>query len=54
MQAACAGCSNPSLCHFIDTTGFYNLTYGGSLHPTGPNDVARIAPQVAAALRPLL
>ena len=29
-------------------------TLGGSLHPTGPNDVARIAPQVAAAVRPLL
>ncbi len=40
--------------HFVDTAGFYNLTYGGALHPTGPNDVARIAPQVAAALRPLL
>jgi len=40
--------------HYIDTTGFYNLTYGGSLHPTGPNDVARIAPQIARKLRPML
>jgi len=40
--------------HYVDTTGFYNLKYGGSLHPTGPNDVARIAPQIANKLRPLL
>ena len=40
--------------HFINTTGFYDLHYGGSLHPTGPNDVARIAPQIARRLRPLL
>lgn len=39
---------------FIDTAGFYNTSYGGGLHPTGPNDVARIAPQLAAKLRPLL
>jgi hypothetical protein len=39
---------------FVDTTGFYNQTLGGALHPTGPNDVARIAPQLAAKLRPIL
>merc|ERR1712087_728936 len=40
--------------HYVDTTGFYNLTFGGSLHPTGPNDVGRIAPMLAKTLRPLL
>ena len=39
---------------FVDTTGFYNQSLGGALHPTGPNDVARIAPQLAAKLRPIL
>lgn len=54
LQEACDQCDNPSLCHFVDTTGFYNQTFGGGLHPTGPNDVARIAPQIAAKLRALL
>jgi hypothetical protein len=40
--------------HFIDTTGFYNMSLGGSLHPTGMNDVAQIAPRIATKLRPLL
>ena len=52
LQAAVAACGAP--CHYIDTTGFYNQSLGGALHPTGPNDVARLAPQIAAKLRPLL
>jgi len=58
LQQACEWSANPALCHFIDTSGFLNKTLGIdaplNLHPTGPNDVARIAPQVAARLRPLL
>ena len=59
LLAAIAATSNPSTCHYINTTGFYNKTiggglYDGGLHPTGPNDLARIAPQVAAQLRPIL
>lgn len=51
LQAAVAATPGAT---FIDTAGFYNTSYGGGLHPTGPNDVARIAPQIAAKLRPLL
>jgi hypothetical protein len=57
LQAAIAGCINPPLCHWIDTTGFFNTSYGADslgLHPSGPNNLGLIAPQVAAALRPLL
>jgi lysophospholipase L1-like esterase len=57
LQAAIAGCNTPAACTYIDTTSFFNTTYGAdslNLHPSGPNDFARIAPQVAAALRPLL
>ena len=39
---------------FVSTEGFYNMTLGGSLHPTGMNDVAQIAPKLANALRPML
>ena len=59
LRAAIAATSDPSACHYVDTTGFYNKTIGGGLydqglHPTGPNDLARIAPRVAAQLRPIL
>jgi hypothetical protein len=58
LQQACERSANPSLCHYIDTSGFLVAKYGIdaplNLHPTGPNDVARIAPQIAAKLRPLL
>ena len=54
LVAAIAACANPSRVHFIDTAGFYNTSFGGGLHPTGPNDVARVAPQIAAQLRPLI
>lgn len=53
LQAAVAASDSPDV-HYIETTGFYNLTYGGALHPTGSNDVAQIAPQIAKKLRPLL
>eukprot|EP00947_MAST-08B_sp_MAST-8B-sp1_P002103 g2103.t1 len=39
---------------YVATDGFYNLTLGGSLHPTGMNDMAEIAPRIANKLRPLL
>lgn len=53
LLAAIATVNSPRVT-FVNTTGFYNTALGGGLHPTGPNDVARIAPQVAAQLRPLL
>jgi hypothetical protein len=53
LQAAVANANNP-LVTYLDTTGFYDMTYGGGLHPTGPNDVARLAPQIANKLRPIL
>ena len=57
LQSAIAGCANPSACHWIDTTGFFSTGYGAdslNLHPSGPNNIGRIAPLVAAALRPLI
>ena len=57
LQTAISGCGNPTACTYVDTTGFFNTAYGAdslNLHPSGPNDVTHIAPQVAAALRPLL
>ena len=54
LAAAVAASDQPALVTLISTTGFYNTRFGGALHPTGPNDVARVAPQVAAKLRPLL
>ena len=50
LRAAVAACAP---CHYVNTSGFYSKAFGGALHPTGPNDVARIAPQVANALRVL-
>ncbi len=57
LQAAIAACSNPAACHYVDTTGFFNTAYGAdtaNLHPSGPNDLGLIAPQIAGLLRPLL
>ena len=31
-----------------------NVALGGSLHPTGMNDVSQIAPKIAKQLRPIL
>jgi lysophospholipase L1-like esterase len=53
IHAAIKAVASPDV-HFVDTTGFYNLSLGGSLHPTGPNDVAQIAPRIARRLRPIL
>ena len=53
LQAAVAATGSPDV-HFVETEGFYNMSYGGNLHPTGPNEKGRIAPQIAARLRPLL
>lgn len=54
LKNAAAGAKHADDVHFVDTAGFYNTSIGGGLHPTGPNDVARIAPQVAAAVRKLI
>ena len=54
LVAAAAGAANPAMTHFIDSAGWYNTSLGGALHPTGPNDVARLAPLVARAARPIL
>ena len=43
----------PTQVHFVDTTGFFTTRYGAdslALHPSGPNSVHVIAPQVAAAI----
>lgn len=53
LRAAVAAAGSENV-QFIDTTGFYNLKYGGALHPTGANDVAQVAPKIAQKLRPLL
>ena len=57
IQAAIASCNSPSLVTYVDTTGYFNQSLGDDstgFHPSGPNDLAMIAPQVANALRPLL
>ncbi len=54
LQASCAGSATPALCHYISTDGFYNTSYGGALHPTGPNDTGRVAPAIANAVRGIL
>ena len=38
----------------MSTEGFYNISLGGSLHPTGMNDMSQIAPKIAKQLRPML
>ena len=53
LKAAVVNANSP-LVSYLDTTGFYDMTFGGGLHPTGPNDVARLAPQIANKLRPIL
>jgi hypothetical protein len=53
LQAAVEATGSPDV-HFVSTAGFYNMPFGGDLHPTGPNEKARIVPQIAAQLRPLL
>ena len=57
LQSGISACSNPTMVKYIDTTGFLNSSYGIdslNLHPLGPNDLAIVAPQVAAALKPIL
>ena len=57
LQAAIAASRTPALSTYIDTEGFFNVSFGAdalNLHPSGPNDIGRIAPRVAAALAPLL
>ena len=56
LQSGIAACNNPAMVHWIDTTNFFDAAYGSvdGLHPEGANDQAIIAPQVAAALYPIL
>lgn len=57
LQAGIAGCSNPNVITFVNTTGFVNATFGvdsTGFHPTGANDLGLVAAQVANAVRPLL
>lgn len=53
LLAAVAATGNP-LVHFVDTAGFYDQQFGGGLHPTGPNDMSKIAPQIANAVRAIM
>lgn len=52
LQAAVA--ATTANAHYISTDGFYNISLGGSLHPTGMNDISQIAPRIANAVRPIL
>ena len=57
LQTAIAACTSPAQCHYITTAAVFSTAYGAdtmALHPAGPNNIARIAPQIATALRPLL
>ena len=57
LQAAIAACSAPAQVHWIDTTGLLNPALGVDslgLHPSGPNNLATIAPALASLLRPLV
>lgn len=57
LQSAIAACATPAAVHWIDTTGVFNPALGADslgLHPSGPNNLAAIAPAVAALLRPLI
>lgn len=57
LQAAIAACNAPSQVTYVNTAGFFDTSKGSdglNLHPSGPNNVALIAPQVAAQLRPLI
>ena len=57
LQAAIAASSAPGRCFYIDTTGFFNTAYGSdslNVHPSGPNNIGIIAPQIAAAIKPIL
>ena len=57
LLAAIAACSAPAACHWVDTSGVFDPALGADslgLHPSGPNNQAAIAPQIAALLRPLL
>ena len=54
LQAAIANSTSPSTIHYLSTQGFYDTQFGGALHPTGPNDIGKVAPQIANAVRPIL
>lgn len=55
-QAAVTALGNARV-SFVSTAGFFNTVYGSdtlSLHPTAANAVGKIAPQISAALMPIL
>ena len=57
LQSAIAACNAPASCAYVNTTGFFNTSYGAdalNLHPSGPNNLTQIAPQIAAQLRTLV
>lgn len=57
LQSAIAACNSPWRVTYVDTTGFFNTAYGGdslNVHPSGPNNIGQIAPQVAALLKPII
>ncbi len=57
LQAAIAASAAPAQVHWIDTTGLLNPALGVDslgLHPSGPNNLAAIAPGLATLLRPLV
>lgn len=56
MQAAIAAVAS-SRVSYLDTTGFFNTTYGadsGNGHPSGANNQLKISPQIAELIRPIL
>ena len=57
LAAVPAACNAPSRVSYLDSTGFFNTGFGvdsSGLHPSGANGVMRVAPRVAAALKPLV
>ncbi len=57
LVAGIARCAEPARVAYVDTTGMLDPAFGvdgTTLHPSGPNSLARIAPQVATRLAALL
>ena len=57
LVAGIARCAEPARVAYVDTAGMLDPAFGvdgTTLHPSGPNSLARIAPQVATRLAALL
>lgn len=55
LQAGIAACSSPARVKYIDSTGWFNTANSiDGVHPSGSEHALSIAPQCAAALRPLI